>query len=169
MKVFTLLYVRRPEDGRYLMLKRGLETPIMPGKLIPTGGKVEPGETVEEAGKRELQEETGLVAKSIHSRGTYAYISTRPKNPAGTMHLLEVTSFEGQLVRHTHEGVLGWYSVEEFFADPTVDEDHKELLELIDRTNDIVAAYGDWRDGKLARWETSSAYYAQRRNAGVTR
>ena len=43
--------------------------PIPPGKLDGFGGKVEPGETIEQAALRELEEEACLQATALIKRG----------------------------------------------------------------------------------------------------
>jgi len=48
-------------DGeKVLLLKRGSTAPWMPNKYCFPGGKIEYGETILEAGLRELKEETGI-------------------------------------------------------------------------------------------------------------
>lgn len=48
---------------KYLLVQRAINDDIFPGKWQNAGGKVELGETVEEAAYRELAEETGIKTK----------------------------------------------------------------------------------------------------------
>ena len=48
--------------GRYLLVRRAAGRPA-PGYWTPVTGKLEPGETLPEAARREVQEETGLVVR----------------------------------------------------------------------------------------------------------
>jgi 8-oxo-dGTP diphosphatase len=50
------------EHGRVLMQHRDNKAPVSPNKWCCPGGGIEPGETAEEAARRELWEETGLRA-----------------------------------------------------------------------------------------------------------
>ena len=47
-------------EGRFLLVQRHEDDDIFPGKWQNLGGKVELGETIEEAVKREILEEVGL-------------------------------------------------------------------------------------------------------------
>ncbi len=50
----------RDRQGRYLLLQRSSDSTCWPGAWEVPGGKVEPGESPEEALLREVKEETGL-------------------------------------------------------------------------------------------------------------
>ncbi|RCS23202.1 NUDIX domain-containing protein [Phyllobacterium salinisoli] len=50
-------------DGRFLLVERGREP--WKGWLAFPGGRIEAGETPEEAARRELMEETGLMAEKL--------------------------------------------------------------------------------------------------------
>lgn len=52
-------------DGEVLLLKRADDDDLEPSKLGFAGGKIEEGETPEEAALRELKEETGLDLESV--------------------------------------------------------------------------------------------------------
>ena len=74
------------------------------------GGKVDPGETPEEAAGRELQEETGLTAKSLHQ----VFVSEEHDGFITVTFACEPT---GQI--NTEEsGLVKWVSPEVLFAGP---------------------------------------------------
>lgn len=56
--VSTIVIVKSGE--RFLLVQRADDDDIFPGKWQNPGGKVELGERLEEASRRELQEETGI-------------------------------------------------------------------------------------------------------------
>ena len=57
-------------DGERILLGRGLNFP--PGMYSALAGFLEPGESIEQAARRELEEETGIVA------GELAYLASQP-------------------------------------------------------------------------------------------
>ncbi len=64
-KILTLCLVHQPPRILLGLKKRGFGM----GKWNGFGGKVEPGETLEEAAKRELYEEAGIVARDLTKVG----------------------------------------------------------------------------------------------------
>ncbi|WP_054853944.1 NUDIX hydrolase [Vulcanisaeta distributa] len=60
-------------DGKILLIRRGAE-PNRGGKWSVPGGMVEPGEDPDRAVLRELQEETGIIGRSMGLFGVYQYI-----------------------------------------------------------------------------------------------
>lgn len=60
LQIVSVIITVRARD-KFLLVQRGLEDKILPGKWQNPGGKVRLGETVEEALRRELKEETGIT------------------------------------------------------------------------------------------------------------
>jgi 8-oxo-dGTP diphosphatase len=86
------------DDGSFLLTSRP------PGKVYEgywefPGGKVEPGETVEQALRRELQEEIGVVIGSI-----YPWHVERVDYPHALVRLNFCKIFEWSGELHMHEG-----------------------------------------------------------------
>lgn len=64
-------------DGRVLLIRRG--RPPFEGQLALPGGFVDVGETVEDACRRELMEETGVKAGKLHLIGVYSAPDRDPR------------------------------------------------------------------------------------------
>ncbi len=119
------------EDKRILMVRQ--QVGYWAGKWIFPGGKLEMGETLEGAARREVLEETGCTFETIRQVG--AYVSYDP-----------YTSFEKQVVlvyylgEHSGgklivgEGVTdsGWFSVEEIEAMAAKGEVPAILLKVLE-------------------------------------
>jgi 8-oxo-dGTP diphosphatase len=121
-------------DGAFLLTSRPAGK-VYEGYWEFPGGKVEPGETVEQALRRELQEEIGLTIGAVHpwkvERVDYPHALVR-------LNFCKVFDWDGEL--HMHEGqsfawqdlpvqvqpvlpgtvpVLQWFAAERGFADAT--------------------------------------------------
>jgi len=66
----SMKVVVRDEDGRCLLLKRSMTSAGNPGKSEFPGGKIDPGESLDEALLREVAEETGLTISIQGVAGT---------------------------------------------------------------------------------------------------
>ena len=86
------------DDGRFLLTSRP-EGKVYAGYWEFPGGKVEPGETIEEALRRELVEEIGVTIGAVHPWRVelvdYPHALVR-------LHFCKVFEWQGEL--HMHEG-----------------------------------------------------------------
>lgn len=123
----TLCYLE--QDGCYLLLHRiKKENDVNKDKWIGIGGKFLPGERPEECARREMLEESGLVAKEMEYRGMVDFHCTGW--PDERMHLFWTDSLEGEL-KECDEGVLEWVKKERMKELPQWEGD-KIFLKLIE-------------------------------------
>jgi 8-oxo-dGTP pyrophosphatase MutT (NUDIX family) len=100
-------------EGRLLLQRRSDD-----GTWGLPGGYVEPGESVEEAAARELQEETGLVARSLEFSRVYSGRELYNKYPNGDEtwfvdSVFIARDYSGELSSQGDETLeLGFFSVD---------------------------------------------------------
>ena len=99
----VLCYIEH--NDRYLMLHRTKKKDdLNAGKWLGVGGKLEPGETPEEALVREVKEETGLTLTSYTRRGLVTFVSGEYTE---YLFLFTADKFKGSLIE-CEEGLLKW-------------------------------------------------------------
>ncbi len=106
IKTLTLTII--VSDGRILlgMKKRGFGA----GKWNGFGGKVQSGESLTEAAKRECREETGIVPRTIQEAGILNFVLADATELA--VHVFFVTSFTGKATE-TEEMKPKWFALDE--------------------------------------------------------
>ena len=127
MKNTTLCYIEK--DGKYLMIHRTKkENDENRDKWIGIGGKLEAGETPYECARREISEETGLIANTLSYRGIVTFVS----DLYGTeyMHLFSADGYEGEIRFECEEGILKWVDKKEISSLPIWEGD-KIFLDLL--------------------------------------
>src|SRR6056297_2091953 len=101
----TLCYLQK--DGQTLMLFRNKkENDIHEGKYNGLGGKFEIGESPEECARREIEEESGLVAEELHLKGVITFPKFDGTND-WYVFVYTVFQFSGRLIE-SPEGSLEW-------------------------------------------------------------
>jgi mutator protein MutT len=117
------------DEGRFLLGLRASWKPAWPDHWDVVGGRVEAGETPEEAMVREVQEETGVTPTSF--RWLARFPERRPDlNGEGLHHIYLVKSWEGGEPRNIcdEHSDLRWFLPEEIAAIPNlVDDSYREL------------------------------------------
>ena len=106
-KVLTLCLA--VADGRVLlgMKKRGFGA----GRFNGFGGKVEKGETIEEAAKREMQEECGVVIETMEKVGIHEFEFADKRGDILEVHVFRVDTFSGD-PRETEEMRPQWFTTD---------------------------------------------------------
>lgn len=101
----TLLFVRHEHRVLLIRKKRGLGA----GKINGPGGRIEPGETPQQAAIREVQEEVGVTPRSITAHGVLDFQFV--DGYSLRVHVFVAQAFDGQ-VRETDEAVPHWTPVD---------------------------------------------------------
>ena len=99
----NLCLIRQGEQVLLAMKKRGFGV----GKWNGYGGKVAPGETMEESLIREVQEESGLIIRNFKKVGFLTFDNT---DRIVDMEVFDTEDFEGELIE-TEEMAPQWFSV----------------------------------------------------------
>lgn len=104
-KILTLGLIVKDKKILLGMKKRGFGA----GKWNGFGGKVEPGESVEDALEREVREETGLNVLQYSKKALLNFnIDTEPEQLEG--HIFLINEFEGEPIE-TDEMKPQWFSL----------------------------------------------------------
>lgn len=106
-------------EGRFLLVQRGRE-PSMGLYAFP-GGRVDDGESDEQAVRRELAEETGLMVERVSPFKEFLL----PGSPAGAFPAFRLLVFRGSgpsgtLRAGDDAAAVGWFSLEEMQELPII-------------------------------------------------
>lgn len=144
MQLATLCYVRK--NNQTLMIHRIKKQQDMhKGKWNGLGGKFEPGETPEECVRREVLEESGLIAEKLKLRGFLTFPMFDGKKDWYVFVFL-IDEFSGSLI-DSPEGSLSWIENNKLL-DLNLWEGDRHFLKWLDQDG-IFSAKFNYEDGKL--------------------
>ena len=114
-------------DNQLLLIRRKVEPHV--GLVNGPGGKVEPGETADQASIRECYEETGAIPVNQKHRGTLKFAFDNEFNLRVEVYLAE--QYEGE-IHETDEAVPFWCQVNQIPYDETWPDDPYWIPVLLD-------------------------------------
>lgn len=120
-----LVFVRREDEVLLIRKKRGLGE----GKINGPGGKVDEGETIEEAAIRETEEEVGLTPTNLQHRGELYFQFVDGLSIHCTVFVSDL--YEGQLTE-TDEALPMWVKVDEVPYDEMWEDDRFWLPQVLE-------------------------------------
>ena len=150
----TLAYVTTPDRSRVLLVHRvAREADEQLGKYNGLGGKVEPGEDVVAAMRRELREEAGIEATDLELRGTVSWPGFNGRDVFGFVFL--VTAFDGEIPGRNDEGTLAWHDVATMMELPMWDGDRHFLPLVFDASIRQFHGVIPYDGGHSVGWQVS--------------
>lgn len=131
-------------SGDKLLLKKATRG-ISRGRWNCAGGMIEPGETPEEAARREVREETGLNVWDLFNHGI---LHMHYPGRRVDIYLFSTRSFEGT-PNGTEEGELAWFDVsripydqmwsdDEYWIDLMLRGEHFDATFYFDRASRVI-------------------------------
>lgn len=114
-------------NSKVLLVQRA--TPPYQGLWCIPGGKVQFGETLQQAAEREIREETGIVIEAGESVYSFEIINTDdPKNPVHYVVIdLEARYVSGEINASSDAMAVAWFSKDEV-DDGCVEKHTKQFL-----------------------------------------
>ncbi|OGC93079.1 hypothetical protein A3D85_00085 [Candidatus Amesbacteria bacterium RIFCSPHIGHO2_02_FULL_47_9] len=159
---FVLIFLK--DGDKVLFLKRSTTKQIFPGKISGIGGKVEPGETIEESARREFQEETGLSIKELRYKGVFTGV-VLDKGFINVNHIFLAIGYSGELKTTSDEGVLFWEDPEKVARNPDlVNHVQHHLLIDVDENSDLYCGVGVVDNWELIQYTDNRQHFQDRKN-----
>lgn len=123
------------ENELYLLLLR-----YENGRLAFPKGRVDAGETLRQAAKREVQEETGLVEPLVMQK--LGEVTYRSENPSQNMHekVMHVFLMQAENALHTREENAGWYPLQKAQQEMQLAGEREILIKNADLIMNHVSA-----------------------------
>lgn len=118
LTITNLVYLFRNNQVLLIMKKRGFGK----GKYNGPGGKVKPGETVEECAIRELQEEIKVTPKNLEKLGYLEFVFTKKLEWNTIVHVYRTREFDGE-PEETEECIPEWFDIDKVPYDKCWDDD----------------------------------------------
>jgi len=107
-------------DGERVLLIRNSRGSSK-GKWLGVGGKLDKGETPEQAIIREIREESGVQAKRLAYHGKTNFYMDGKQDLGIIVHIFTCKEFDGN-PKSTEEGELRWFGKDEFPLDQMWDD-----------------------------------------------
>ena len=119
-KLFTLCFVLRSGEILLGMKKRGFGS----GRWNGFGGKLSPGESIEEAAVRETKEESGIIVRDLMPVGIHESEFSSDLGTILEVHVLRRQDYSGEIIE-TEEMEPRWFRFQDIpYADMWPDDIH---------------------------------------------
>lgn len=149
----TLAYVLSPTRQEVLLLHRNKRPDDLHyGKYVGLGGRVERDEDVVTGARREIKEESGLLAEALVLRGTVSWPGFGRNGQDWFGFVFRVDSFSGTPHGGNDEGTLQWVPLDRLPEMPMWQSDHEWLPMVFDADPRLFHGVMPYQDGEMLSW-----------------
>jgi 8-oxo-dGTP diphosphatase len=149
----TLAYVLSPDRTQVLMIHRNKRADdIHFGKYNGLGGKLQPDEDVVTGLRRELYEESGLIADEVVLRGTISWPGFGKRGEDWFGFIFRIESWHGEVHAGNHEGTLEWVDLASMETLPMWPSDRNFLPMVFDDNPRPFYGSMPFHNGKMVSW-----------------
>jgi len=149
----TLGYVLSADGKQILMIHRNKRlNDYHYGKYNGLGGRLEPNEDVVTGMRREIQEESGLIADTLVLRGTISWPGFGKHGESWFGFVFRIESWHGEPHQGNEEGTLEWVPLDSLATLSLWPSDHHFLPMVFDADPRPFHGFMPWKDGKMLSW-----------------
>lgn len=148
-RVVNCIYV---SDGKMLMLQKPRR-----GWWSAPGGKMENGESIVEAVKREFCEETGLTVDDPQLVGVFTVVIMNSKEVVDEwmFYNFKASKAVGTALTENYEGILKWHNVNDVLNLPMAEGDKVFIEHAISGKGIVIGTFKYTKDFKLLKCDYS--------------
>jgi 8-oxo-dGTP diphosphatase len=149
----TLGYILSADGGYVLMLYRNKRpNDLHFGKYNGLGGKLEQSEDIVSGMRREILEESGLVAERTILRGTISWPGFGKGGEDWFGFIFRIESWQGEIYTENNEGALTWVPLASLFTLPLWPSDRKFLPMVFDKDPRQFHGCMPYHNGEMTGW-----------------
>ena len=149
----TLGYILSPHGSEVLMIHRNKRPDDLHfGKYNGLGGRLEANEDVVSGMRREILEESGLVAERMVLRGTISWPGFGKKDEDWFGFIFRIESWHGKASTSNHEGTLEWVPLTSLSTLSLWPSDHHFLPMVFDDDSRPFHGYMPYHNGEMVSW-----------------
>lgn len=149
----TLGYIMSPDGQNTLLVHRNKRDDDQHlGKYNGLGGKMEPGEDIQQCICREIYEEAGISCEEPTLRGTINWTGFGPDGEDWFGFIYRIDRFSGTPVSSNEEGELVWFPVKDILSLPMWEGDKYFLPLVFDDDPRVFHGYMPYANDRPLSW-----------------
>ena len=149
----TLGYILSPDGSQVLMIHRNKRPDDLHfGKYNGLGGRLEADEDIVSGMRREILEESGLIADRTILRGTISWPGFGKNGEDWFGFIFRIESWHGEVHQGNHEGTLEWVPLDAIYTLSLWPSDRNFLPMVFDDDPRLFHGCMPYSNGEMVSW-----------------